>query len=685
MRVLRKYASSSCAIVLEQALYRRGPAPRSQRRARRFAACRPASCSRRRRDAHAGRQLELDFLDATGLVHAGLVPVDFGELDAVLVLQHAAHVDAGGLRPFRDADPATFQILRRTDAGLRAHVDRRVAEHARCETPGWARSSGACCDISETILPKDISVASHSRNLVKRKKISSIGRSSTASSMPCGRRSRAWSYGWIARVSGRFIVIVCKHSRAMPTIRLPDGSSKSFPEPRHRRRDRAARSAPGLARAALAGKVNGKLVDTGYRVESDADVAIVTERDPEGVDILRHSTAHLLAHAVKELFPDAQVTIGPVIENGFYYDFSYKRPFTPEDLAAIEKRMAEIAKQDLPVQRKVMPRDEAVKFLPQSGREVQGGDHRLDPRERADLALRPGQLDRPVPRAARALDRQAQGVQADARRRRVLARRLEERDAPAHLRHRLGEEGGPGRVPEDARGGREARPPPPRHAARPLPHAGRSAGPGVLASRRAGRCGSRSSSTCGGVYRDNGYQEVRGPQILDRSLWERTGHWDNFRENMFTTSSENRDYAIKPMNCPGPHPDLQQGRAQLPRAAAALRRVRLLPPQRALGRAARPDARAGLHAGRRPHLLHRGPHPAGVRGLHRAAAEGLPRFRLQGDHLQGRDAPGQAHRFGRDLGQGRGRAETGAREIRREVYAVRRAKALSTARRSSTP
>src|ERR687883_1822004 len=152
----------------------------------------------------------------------------------------------------------------------------------------------------------------------------------------------------------------------MPNIRLPDGSTKSFPGP-VTVAEIAASIGAGLARAALAGKVDGKLVDTGYKVESDADVTIVTDRDPEANDLLRHSTAHLLAHAVKELFPDAQVTIGPVIENGFYYDFAYKRPFTPEDLAAIEKRMQEISKRDLQVERRVMPRDEAVKFFRDMG------------------------------------------------------------------------------------------------------------------------------------------------------------------------------------------------------------------------------------------------------------------------------------------------------------------------------
>src|SRR3954467_15920124 len=152
----------------------------------------------------------------------------------------------------------------------------------------------------------------------------------------------------------------------MLNIRLPDGSSKSFPGP-VTVAEIAAAIGPGLARAALAGKVDGRLVDLSHRIESDATLAIVTERDPEGVDVLRHSTAHLLAYAVKELFPDAQVTIGPVIENGFYYDFSYKRPFTPEDLQAIEKKMAELAKKDEPVTRSVLPRDEAVAYFKSIG------------------------------------------------------------------------------------------------------------------------------------------------------------------------------------------------------------------------------------------------------------------------------------------------------------------------------
>src|SRR5689334_23446486 len=152
----------------------------------------------------------------------------------------------------------------------------------------------------------------------------------------------------------------------MLNVRLPDGSSRQFDGPVTVAQV-AASIGTGLAKAALAGKVNGKVVDTSFLIEDDADVAIITDKDADGLDVIRHSTAHLLAYAVKELFPDAQVTIGPVIDNGFYYDFSYKRPFTPEDLAAIEKKMGELAKKDLPVSRRVLPRDEAVGYFKSIG------------------------------------------------------------------------------------------------------------------------------------------------------------------------------------------------------------------------------------------------------------------------------------------------------------------------------
>jgi threonyl-tRNA synthetase len=335
----------------------------------------------------------------------------------------------------------------------------------------------------------------------------------------------------------------------MPTIRLPDGSSKSFPQPLTVA-EIAGSIGAGLARAALAGKVNGKLVDTGYRVESDADVAIVTERDPEGVDILRHSTAHLLAHAVKELFPEAQVTIGPVIENGFYYDFAYKRPFTPEDLAAIEKRMQEIARRDLPVQRKEMKRDDAVAFFNSIGEKYKaeiiasipeketislyGQDNWIDlcrgPHVPSTGKLKVFKLMRVAGAYWRGDSRNemlqriygtAWGRKEDQE---AYLRMLEEAEKRDH--RRLGTQLDLFHMQEEA--------------------------PGLVFWHPKGWVLWQAvEQYMRRVYRDNGYREVRGPQILDRSLWERTGHWENFKDNMFTTASENRDYAIKPMNCPG--------------------------------------------------------------------------------------------------------------------------------------
>ena len=266
----------------------------------------------------------------------------------------------------------------------------------------------------------------------------------------------------------------------MVAITLPDGSVRQFDKPVSVA-EVAASIGPGLAKAALGGKVDGKLVDTSHRIERDAKLAIVTDKDAEGLDLIRHSTAHLLAYAVKELFPDAQVTIGPVIENGFYYDFAYKRPFTPEDLAAIEKRMARAREEGHPGRARGVEARRRGEVLQVHRREVQGRDHRRDPVGGGHQPLPRGRLHRPVPRPARAVHGQAQGLQADEGRGRLLARRLEERDAAAHLRHGLGEEGRPGRLPHDARGGGEARPPPHRRAARPLPPAGRGAGHGVLA------------------------------------------------------------------------------------------------------------------------------------------------------------------------------------------------------------
>jgi threonyl-tRNA synthetase len=306
----------------------------------------------------------------------------------------------------------------------------------------------------------------------------------------------------------------------------------------------------GLARAALAGKVNGKLVDTSHRIEADAELAIVTDRDREGLEILRHSTAHLLAQAVKELFPEAQVTIGPVIDNGFYYDFSYKRPFTPEDLAAIEKRMAEIAKRDLPVHRREMPRDEAVKFFRDQG-EVYKAEIIASIPEKETISLY-GQGDwvdlcrgPHVPSTGKLkvfkLMRVAGAYWRGDSKNEMLQRiygtawaKKEDQDAYLKMleeaekrdHRRLGTQLDLFHMQDEA--------------------------PGMVFWHAKGwTLWQQVEQYMRRVYRENGYMEVRGPQILDKSIWEKTGHWENYREHMFITASENRDYAVKPMNCPG--------------------------------------------------------------------------------------------------------------------------------------
>jgi threonyl-tRNA synthetase len=335
----------------------------------------------------------------------------------------------------------------------------------------------------------------------------------------------------------------------MVNIKLPDGSVKEFNGP-VTVAEVAQSIGAGLSRAALAGRVNGKLVDTSFRIGSDAEVAIVTDGTPEGLEILRHSSAHLLAHAVKELFPNAQVTIGPVIENGFYYDFSYERPFTPEDLAAIETRMAEIARRDLPVVRKVMPRDEAVKFFRDQGELYKAEIIAAIPQgEEISLYEQGGFTDLcrgpHVPSTGRLkvfkLTRVAGAYWRGDSRNEMLQRiygtawaRKEEQDA--HLR--MLEEA---EKRDHRRLGRQL----------DLFHMQDEA-PGLVFWHPKGwilwQCVEQYMRR---VYRENGYLEVRCPQILDVSLWKRSGHWENFRENMFFTESEKRDYAVKPMNCPG--------------------------------------------------------------------------------------------------------------------------------------
>ena len=335
----------------------------------------------------------------------------------------------------------------------------------------------------------------------------------------------------------------------MPLIRLPDGSSRAF--------DRAVTVAElaqnigaGLARAAIAGRVNGKLVDTSHVIDSDAEVAIVTDRDPAGLEVIRHSTAHLLAHAVKELFPEAQVTIGPVIEDGFYYDFAYQRPFTPEDLAAIEKRMAEIAKRDLGIERTLMPRAEAVAFFKSAGEHykaqiigsIPDGEgislYRQD--NFIDLCRGPhvpstGKLK--VFKLMKVAGAYWRGDSKNEMLQRIYGTAwAKKEDQDAYL-HRLEE----AEKRDHRRLGRQL----------DLFHLQEEAPGMVFWHPRGWVIWQVIEQYMRQLLRQNGYLELRTPQVIDVSLWKRSGHWDNFRENMFATESESRDYAVKPMNCPG--------------------------------------------------------------------------------------------------------------------------------------
>jgi len=335
----------------------------------------------------------------------------------------------------------------------------------------------------------------------------------------------------------------------MLNIKLPDGSVRSFPGPLTVA-EVAASIGPGLAKAALAGKVNGRLVDASHRIEADADLAIVTDKDPDGLEILRHSTAHLLAYAVKELFPDAQVTIGPVVENGFYYDFAYKRPFTPEDLAAIEKRMAELAAKNEPVERRVLPRDEAVAYFKSLGEHykaeiigsIPAGEDVSLYREGGfeDLCRGPhvpstGRLKHfKLMKVAGAYWR---GDQANEQLQRIYGTAWATKDELQRYLTMLEE----AEKRDHRRLGREL----------DLFHLDEHSPGTVFWHPKGWTVWQEVEQYMRRVYRDNGYLEVKGPQILDQGLWEKTGHWDKYRENMFTTESEKRHYALKPMNCPG--------------------------------------------------------------------------------------------------------------------------------------
>jgi len=335
----------------------------------------------------------------------------------------------------------------------------------------------------------------------------------------------------------------------MPNITLPDGSVRQFDKPVSVG-EVAASIGAGLAKAALGGKVDGKLVDTSHRIDHDAKLAIVTDRDAEGLDLIRHSTAHLLAYAVKELFPDAQVTIGPVIENGFYYDFSYKRPFTPEDLEKIEKRMAELAKKDLPVTREEWKRDEAVKFFHGIGEKYKAEIIGAIPSEEGislyregdfiDLCRGPhvpstGKLK--VFKLMKVAGAYWRGDSKNEMLQRIYGTAWAKKEDQEQYLHMLEE----AEKRDHRRIGKQL----------DLFHMQEEAPGMVFWHPKGWALWQQVEQYMRTVYRDNGYQEVRCPMILDRSLWERSGHWENYKDNMFTTESEKRDFAVKPMNCPG--------------------------------------------------------------------------------------------------------------------------------------
>jgi threonyl-tRNA synthetase len=339
----------------------------------------------------------------------------------------------------------------------------------------------------------------------------------------------------------------------MISIQLPDGSKREFPQA-VTVADVAASIGAGLAKAALGGRVGQpgatRLVDTSYLMEADESLAIVTAKDPDGLDLIRHSTAHLLAYAVKELFPEAQVTIGPVIENGFFYDFAYKRPFTPEDLAAIEKKMGELAAKDEKVTRRVLPRDEAVAHFKSIGEAYKAEIIESIPADQDVSLYREGAFEDlcrgpHVPSTGKLkffkLMKVAGAYWRGDHRNEMLQRiygtawatkeelaqyltMLEEAEKRDH--RKLGRELDLFHIDDHAPGMVFWHP------------KGWAIWQGVEQYMRK-------------VYQDNGYQEVKGPQVIDKSLWELSGHWDKYKDAMFTTESEKRDYALKPMNCPG--------------------------------------------------------------------------------------------------------------------------------------
>ena len=335
----------------------------------------------------------------------------------------------------------------------------------------------------------------------------------------------------------------------MPEIRLPDGSKRSYSK-NITVADVALDIGEGLARAALAGKVGDQLVDLSYEISSDSDLSIITARDQEGIDVIRHSTAHLLAYAVKELFPDAQVTIGPVIDNGFYYDFSYKRPFTPEDLSTIEKKMAELAKKDFTVERIVMDRKEAIKHFKGIKEEYKSEiiESIPDAEEVSlykegdfiDLCKGPhvpstGKLK--VFKLMKVAGAYWRGDSNNEMLQRIYGTAWATKDELKEYLYRLEE----AEKRDHRKLGKQL----------DLFHIQDNAPGMVFWHAKGWALWLVVEGYIRQMFKDYGYKEIRTPTVLDKTLWEKSGHWENYQDHMFTTASENRVYAVKPMNCPG--------------------------------------------------------------------------------------------------------------------------------------
>lgn len=334
----------------------------------------------------------------------------------------------------------------------------------------------------------------------------------------------------------------------MPVITLPDGSQRTYSKPVSIH-EIAADIGPGLAKAALAGKIDEQLLDTSHVIEQDTELAIITERSDEGLEIIRHSTAHLLAQAVKQLFPEAQVTIGPVIENGFYYDFAYERPFTPEDLEAIEAKMTELSEADSAVERRVLSRDEAVSYFRGLGEAYKAEIIESIPSNEELSLYRQGNFEDlcrgpHVPSTGKLkyfkLMKVAGAYWRGDSNNEMLQRIYgtawtSKKELKAYL-HRL----------------EEAEKRDHRKLAKKfdLFHLQEEAPGMVFWHPKGWSIYTQIESYMRDVQIRNGYREIKTPQVVDRTLWERSGHWDKFRDNMFTVESEARDYAVKPMNCP---------------------------------------------------------------------------------------------------------------------------------------